>query len=472
MSASAYSSTVIQPDPSNAQKVARSRELGAIANPVPGLFGEASRPSPDIHNTSELLKACANWLRRYVVLSDDQCAVLATWVCHTWAIDAAEFTPYLHITAPEKGCGKTRLLEALRPIVCRPWFTGRVTAAVLVRKIDNERPTLLLDESDGAFGGASDYSEALRGILNSGFEKGGCTSLCVGKGADLTYKDFSCFGAKAIAGIGKIPDTVANRSITISMQKKKAGESVTRFRSRELNEEASQLVPSLEAWAAHAMPTLQSARPYLPPALGERQQDICEPLLAIAELAEGEWPSKLANSLLAIFGSSTSEDDSIGVRLLRSIRTIFSERSGKDADRIASSAIASLLCDMEGEPWADWSDGKGMDANRLAKALRRYYVRPKTIRVEGGTTLKGYTREDFSDLWTRYCPDIHAAGVTAVTERVNIDDPSISPDVTLPNVTPASVYANPHKQRVVTGVTAVTASQTTRTQEQLFEGSI
>ena len=79
-------------------------------------------------------------------------------------IDAADVTPYVHITAASKRAGKTRLLEVLELLVSKPWLTGRVSAAVLPRKIDEERPTLLLDESDAAFGAKSDYSEALRGI--------------------------------------------------------------------------------------------------------------------------------------------------------------------------------------------------------------------------------------------------------------------------------------------------------------------
>jgi hypothetical protein len=78
-----------------------------------------------------------------------------------------------------------------------------VTAAVLARKIDKDRPTLLLDESDAAFKFDSDYSEALRGILNTGYRRSGATSLCVGKGADLAAKDFSTFCPKIIAGIGR-----------------------------------------------------------------------------------------------------------------------------------------------------------------------------------------------------------------------------------------------------------------------------
>ena len=80
-----------------------------------------------------------------------------------------------------KQCGKTRLLEVLEPLVPRPWLTGRVSAAVLTRKVDGETPTLLLDESDAAFTHRSAYGEALRSLLNSGYRRSGRSSLCVGQ---------------------------------------------------------------------------------------------------------------------------------------------------------------------------------------------------------------------------------------------------------------------------------------------------
>jgi len=60
---------------------------------------------------SDLMNVCQTWIQRFTVLSESQVVVLAAWILHTWAIDAFDITPYLHITAPEKSCGKTRLLE-------------------------------------------------------------------------------------------------------------------------------------------------------------------------------------------------------------------------------------------------------------------------------------------------------------------------------------------------------------------------
>ena len=59
----------------------------------------------------------------------------------------------LKFKSPLPECGKTRLLEVEEALVRRPWLTGRVTAAVLMRKVDAEHPVVLLDESDAAFKG-------------------------------------------------------------------------------------------------------------------------------------------------------------------------------------------------------------------------------------------------------------------------------------------------------------------------------
>ena len=45
---------------------------------------------------------------------------------------------------------------------------------------------------------------------------------------------FPVFCAKAIAGIGTLPDTIGDRSIVIRLKRRRRGESVARFRLREV----------------------------------------------------------------------------------------------------------------------------------------------------------------------------------------------------------------------------------------------
>jgi hypothetical protein len=430
----------------------------------------ANAPNAISDRTAKLLESCCAWVRRYVVLSDDQINILAVWTLHTWAIDAADFTPYLHITAPEKGCGKTRLLEVLNTVVKNPRMTGGMSAAALLRTVDAEHPTMLLDEVDAAFAGDKEFSEALRGILNGGFQRGGNYCKCVGKGHELRF--FQVFGPKALAGIGKIPDTVSSRSIVIEMRRKTAAERTERCRSREMREAAKPLVEPLKQWAdSGVIPILQASRPSLPDELTDRQQDISEPLLAIADLAAGEWPLIMRRSLAALFHSAASEDTSVGVALLRDIRAIFESRSGRDADRIYSIDLACALCDTEGSLWAEWDRGKGLTVNALAKRLKSFHVSPQTIRM-GADTGKGYMRHAFADPWVRYLPPIPTEAVTAVTDCARIEDSALSQPSQVHDVTADGPHESPRQSSVVTAVTPVTGIWERNDRRRYVEGSV
>ena len=100
------------------------------------------RPEPNPNHLDidlvGILDGCVKYIRGHVSMSEEQSDASALWVAHTHVIDAAEATPYLSIRSAEKQSGKTRLLESLEVIVARPWLTGRVTSAVLVRKVDQD----------------------------------------------------------------------------------------------------------------------------------------------------------------------------------------------------------------------------------------------------------------------------------------------------------------------------------------------
>jgi hypothetical protein len=348
---------------------------------------------------AELLDRIAAFIQRFVALSEAQRIIITLWVVHTHLLSAIDCTAYLAITSAEKQSGKTRLLEVLETIVANPWLTGRVTAAVLIRKIDAAQPTLLLDESDAAFGGEREYAEALRGVLNTGYRRGGKASCCVGKGAETNFKDFSTFCAKAIAGIGKLPDTVADRSIPIRLKRAVREDSaIQRFRRRDIDAEASALHSHIESFALAIAPKVTEARPQLPDELTDRQQDAAEGLLAIADLAGGLWPAIARHALVQLCGEAQQADESVGQRLLYDIRQIFDE---KDIDRTSSSELASCLAAIETSPWGEWTNGRAISPAKVARLLRPFGITSHSIRVDDRTP-KGYEREDFEDAWKRY----------------------------------------------------------------------
>lgn len=382
------------------------------------LLTEAKSWEPVDVDLSGLLNDVASFIRQYVVLTECQLWTLALWTAHTYVLEAAECTPYIRIQSAEKRSGKTLLLEVLSLVVARPWSTGRVTAAVLVRKITKDMPTLLLDETDAAFKGDKEYGEALRGILNSGYRRGGVVSLCVKAGADFDLRDFPVFGAKAFAGIGRLPDTVQDRSIPIEMCRKAKNEHAKRFRMRDAVLEAGKFGGSLDGWSVSAIPILERVRPDIPEELGDRAADVWEPLLAIADMAGGNWPDQAREAASTLSAKGTLEDFSQGVNLLKDIREVFIE---KGSDRLSSATLITALLDMEEAPWGDLH-GRPLDARRMARTLKPYGIKPVTIRLPDGSTPKGYLKSDFADSWNRYLPVAATSATTATNLSLGTPD--------------------------------------------------
>jgi len=354
---------------------------------------------PDQFDGAGLLDKIANFVRRFVSLSEAQVIAVSLWVVHTHSFSAADCTPYLAVTSAEKESGKTRLLEVLQNLVPNPWFTGRVTAAVLVRKIDKESPTLLLDEGDTAFGSEKEYAEALRGVLNTGYQRDGKASCCVGQGGNITFQDFSTFCPKAIAGIGELPDTVASRAIPIRLKRAKRTEDVERFRRREVEAEATSLRELTAAWTGSILDKLRDARPQLPEELTDRQQDVAEPLLAIADMAGGEWPRSARWALVELCAQARMSNQSMGEQLLADIKQILDARA---LDGISSFDLAAALAEIETSSWSEYGKtGKPITAAKLARLLGRYDITPRPIRI-GDKTPRGYMLDDFADAIERH----------------------------------------------------------------------
>jgi hypothetical protein len=376
----------------------RSEEVAAAVEAKDAEDRDGRGESEKAPDGAELLERLVWFIRRYVALSEDQALLSALWIVHTHTLDAADTTPYLNVKSAEKRSGKTRLLEVLSLLAAGSWLTGRVTAAVLVRKVAAVAPALLLDESDAAFKGDREYAETLRGVLNAGFRRGGVASLCVGQGANITYEDFPVFCPKVIAGIGKLPDTVADRSIPIELRRRRPSEKVERFRLRKVGQEALPIFRDVRAWAQAHLDGLSGAEPDLPDELDDRAQDIMEPLLAIADEVGGEWPERSRRAAVGLLTGEEREDaESLGVRLLRDVRGVFDEKS---SDRLPTGKLLEALHAMEEAPWGSLR-GEALDARGLARLLKPYGVKPEKLR-EGNDTFRGYRRASFEDAWARY----------------------------------------------------------------------
>jgi putative DNA primase/helicase len=161
-------------------------------------------PWPEAVSGDRLLNDLATVFSRYVILPKHAADALALWVVHAWAFDAWDISPFMVLVSPEKRCGKTTVL-ILQFLTPRSELASNISAAAVFRYIEDERPTLLIDEADTFIKG----NEEVRGVLNSGHTKTAAYVIrTIEVCGEFKAKRFSTWAPKAIATIRSLADTL------------------------------------------------------------------------------------------------------------------------------------------------------------------------------------------------------------------------------------------------------------------------
>jgi hypothetical protein len=322
----------------------------------------------------------------------------ALWIVHSHFMDVWESTPRIAFLSAEPSSGKTRALEVTELLVPRPVVAVNVSPAYLFRKIGGEEgvPTILYDEIDTVFGPKAKDNEEIRALLNAGHRKGAVAGRCVVHGKTVKTEEIPAYSAVALAGLGWLPDTILSRSVIIRMRRRKASESVEPYRRRLHAVDGGRVRSMIETWAkAHADSIILPDE--LPPEIQDRDADVWESLIAIADAAGGEWPTQARVAAVALVALSREAEPSLGILLLTHLRVVFGE-----AEKLSTEIILRGLHGIEEAPWRDMK-GKPLDDRGLARRLRQYGIKSRTVRI-GEATPKGYERADFFDAWSRYIP--------------------------------------------------------------------
>jgi hypothetical protein len=355
-----------------------------------------------------LLDDICAFLGRFVSYPSEHARIAHTlWIGHTWFMDCWDSTPRIAFLSPEPASGKSRALEVTDPLVPRPVHAVNVTSAYLFRKVSDPdgSPTILHDEIDTVFGGKAQEHEDLRGLYNSGHRKGAVAGRCVVRGKVIETQELPSYCALALAGLNNLPDTIMTRAVIIRMRRRAPDELVEPWRLRVIRPEADKLHDRLADWSARSHDRAYGSWPDMPPSIADRDADVWEALLAVADLAGGHWPQTARVAAVAAVADVQQNAPSLGVQLLHDIHTIFANQFIPDSPGDVAVVAAELITDLRVIPEAPWQtygrDRKGLDDRRLAQLLSKYQIRSKNIR-HMGQVLKGFERWQFEDAWRRY----------------------------------------------------------------------
>jgi len=405
-------------------------------NIIPHRFGEVAAEfrSERDRAASKAKKQCNDalnevykFLGRFICFPSEHAHVAhALWCIHTHLMDQWDSTPRIAFLSAEKGSGKTRALEVTNLLVPNAVLAVNVSPTYLFRKVGSGNvATILYDEIDALFGPkVKGDKEDIRALLNAGHRRGAVAGRCVVKGNQVSTEEIPAYAAVALAGLGWLPDTIQSRSIIIRMQRRRPDQHVESFRERLHRNEGFKVRDAIAVWAqANAK---RIAWPELPPEIQDRDADVWEPLVAIADAAGGDWPrlARRAAAVLVAYGKDV--EPSLGVRLLSDIKTVFGER-----EVMSTRAMLAELKMLDESPWNDIR-GKELDDRGLAHRLRQYEIRSRTVRI-GDDTPKGYRRADFENAWASYLPPssptLRKSATAATAQHAADRDPPVADDV-------------------------------------------
>jgi hypothetical protein len=359
----------------------------------------ASALSPE-----QLFHAIKSFVMRYVVFSRPEHAdVITLWIMHTWVADYADFTPYIYLHSPVMRCGKTQVHRIVEPLVKNPLRTCNISESALFREIADSHPTLLWDEVDSIFGSrkASEANENKRALLNAGYERGIRAIRMERSAGGFKKISYDPFCPKILAGIGRLPDTIVDRSISILIHRKLKTQPCQKYR-RQDRDKAKPLHDTLEAWSkdTELLKTLRESQPRTPEFMSDRQEDIWEPLLAIADAIGGDVPELAREAARAL----CDNDDEFGhsAAQLAAIKKVVGEQS-----RITSADLINGLWEADALPsrlMEDDTPNHKKIGHWLSKFIKSYEGKPARKLRFGEQTFKGYEGAELKQIFDRYCP--------------------------------------------------------------------
>ncbi len=348
-------------------------------------------PWPEPVNGAELLNHIVAVLKRHMILPSHADIALALWALYTWVFDAFEHAPYLAIVSPTPECGKTTLLIILKLLTCRSMLASNISPAGIYRFVDEHSPTLLIDEGRTFL----NNDDPIIGILNSGHSKESAAVIRMdGESKNMKAVEFSTWGPKCIATIGKLNVQLESRSIKVTLQRKARDERTEKFRRRQYDAELAIIRRRALRWANGNMPALERSEPDIPEEIYGRGEDVWTPLFALADLAGADWPKLAREAAIALLKKTDSKDRN--VQLLEHIRDVYAEHN---MERLTPTELVRDLLNLEESPWLEFKRGKALNTTSLARELKEFEIASKHQKAE-----RFYYKKDFKKAWKRYLP--------------------------------------------------------------------
>jgi putative DNA primase/helicase len=359
---------------------------------------EKTQPWPDLVDAATVLEECSAKICRYVAVAQPhQLTAAVLWTAHAWLYDydVPVHSPMLAMTSAEPNSGKSTLVNVVGRACPRLSLNIEITGPTLYRLVDAFRPTIVLDEADDLFNRKSD----LKHIVNASWTRGAKIPRQVKIDGVWQTVFFDPFGPKAISLLGhNLPPQTRTRCIELRMLPKRPDEEVEEFNQLD-DPEFAILRRKFARLAADNATVLKDAKPIIPLGLINRAAANWKLLLAIAELAGGDWPQRAREAAEHL--NRSGRKPSAGVKLLAEFKAYFAETCTTE---VTSEAIVARLTADPTSIWAGYNHGGPITQRQVALLLDAYDIQPVSLHPtkRKDFSRQGYKLSQFTDAFARY----------------------------------------------------------------------
>lgn len=334
------------------------------------------------NETTRVLDAIGNLLDKHLVLpSREERDAVAVWIAGSWISHEFQAYPRLYFRSAEPGSGKSEAMMTALRLTRKYYQMVGVTPSVLLRVIDaNDKPPALgLDEADEVFGkaGSNGGKGEVKQILNAGYKKGGTVLRARGQDG---FHEYECFAPVTLAGMGVLPPALMTRSVTVSMRRPIEGETFVPYRERVHAPLFDAVKDALDKWSGKAAQRVKTSFPELPDGVKNRDAEIWESLVAVADLAEGsDWGDRIRKAAVVLTNrTDVTEAVPAGTQLVKVLARLF-----KETDKVTQDQVATEL---------------GWSSREVGKLSREMEMPPLGFRIDG-ISVKGFRREQYERMF-------------------------------------------------------------------------
>ncbi len=249
----------------------------------------------DVIDGTKLLTHISEYLRAFVAFPDPKWAdPLAVWVLGTYLFPMFQTYPYVWITSPKPGSGKSVLGQLIANVSFGGEFMVSPNEAHLFRLAES-RGTQVWDEIELSVDTEKKRFERIQPILLNGYRNGGVVPRQRSKSYEYTDK-YHVFCPRVFIGLSRLPEPALQRTIMIRLQQRTKDQRVKLYRHPEMTKEEDGIRAECQLWALQNATKVNDRygedilRASLEDQMGEagrETDDIWLPLSAVATVAWG-----------------------------------------------------------------------------------------------------------------------------------------------------------------------------------------